>query len=183
MRQPLSILLPLHWMLVFGLFAALCTEQGFATLVTFLTGITANFGGISFEMTALFGVVFALNATLFLWLLLTMAFARRDAHSGGDIDDVAGMAFGLSILSMSSLLLVGFWLPGQMLVVGAVLTAALAASSASLAGERRAIAAVEAENRSDDLMQIAIRTRALGAAHSSLLPRVAGRFPKDGGAA
>lgn len=179
MPLSLSILLPFHWMVAFCLFAAICSSDsdGFGALVGFVDASSAGLFAGNAGLSMFFGVGFALVAALFLWCLVTAFTAGKDFP--GDYESVAGKAFGIAIAAVTALLVISFSRNAHMMVATAALTASLAASYAAVINERRAMA-LGAAAAVDDI-QAVVKRVALGAAHASLLSKLAGRAPhRDG---
>ena len=179
MPLSLSILLPFHWMVAFCLFAAVCSggADGFSTFIGFVDASSSGHFAGNASLSLFFGVIFTLVAALFLWCFVTAFTAGGDFP--GDYENVAAKAFGIAVAAITALLLTSFSRNAHMVVATAALTAALAASYAAVINERRAMALGAAA--AVDEIQAVVKRVALGAAHASLLSKLAGRGPhRDG---
>ena len=179
MRLFLTYVLPVHWMVVFALLATRAASGGMQSALGML-GVTLPVDAQSFGMaaSAVCATGFGFVAALFLWHLV-VAFVG-DSDFPGPADDVSSLAFGCAIALMTALLLFGAATPLQGLLPAVMFQiAALSASYAAVHAERRKLSLAPGE--ADDVRATA-RFMAAGAAHSSMLPRLAGRSSDRDGA-
>ena len=171
MRFLLSPLLSFHWMVVFALLAVLASGPRGLDRIVSMIGFS-EFAEPAFgrSLSAVFAVIFALVAVLFLWSLLTTG--QGDGFTR-PADDVAMLAFAAAIAATTALLMTVAVLPAGGLFAAVTLQiCGLGASYAAINAERRSLSLVAddgAENRS------AARLMAVGAAHASMLTRLSGR--------
>lgn len=117
-------------------------------------------------------ICFALSSLLFAWGVV-LAFLRNSIEEGEQAD-VLGMAHSVAVVAITSVLIATIFLPGQPAFGPLVLQiGALAASFLACQAERM-LAARTSEVEVDDLRGTA-RMMAAGAAHNTMLARIAGR--------
>ena len=171
MRFLLSPLLSFHWMVVFALLAVLASgPHGLDRIVSMIGFSELAEPAFGRSLSAVFAVIFALVAVLFLWSLLT---TDQDDRFTRPADDVAMLAFAAAIAATTALLVAVAVLPAGGLFEAVTLQiGGLGASYAAIHAERRSLSLVVddgGENRS------AARLMAVGAAHASMLTRLSGR--------
>ena len=180
MRYLITQIFALHWLLLFGLLAA-ASAGGLLDLAA-LTGLSVSYTAAhSTHGMAIAGaltVSFGLTSAMFLWVLLTN-WVGVETEQGGEGRLVATLAHGVALATVSAMLLLVV-ATGQMQVLApAFLMVALV--GVSFAAMRIEYGDAWEDASSQDLAQAATRVMALGAAHSSLLSKLAGRGPhRDG---
>jgi hypothetical protein len=183
MRPLLTYLVPVYWMAAFALLASHAASQPH-DLDLFMVGgpgsIVVDVGvDLSRGASTAFSIGFGLVATLFLWTFLTAILGAGD-YPGG-YEEVASIAFGGAIVVVTVALVVSAARSGASVQgASAFQLAALAASYAAVIAERRVFARARPSEAED--LRAAARRMALGAAHSSLLNRLARRAGTQGGA-
>ena len=109
MRFLLSPLLSFHWMVVFALLAVLASgPHGLDRIVSMIGFSELAEPAFGRSLSAVFAVIFALVAVLFLWSLLTTG--QGDGFTR-PADDVAMLAFAAAIAATTALLMTVAVLP------------------------------------------------------------------------
>ncbi len=168
MRPFLSYLVPVYWMAAFAIMAS--------QAVSHPAGLGEAGASGALALGTALSILLGLVATLFLWSFLT---GVLDAEEGpGGYEEVASLAFGAAVAVLIADLVVS-WLGGTAsgLHDNAFELTAVVASYAAVIFERRVFAGLKAPE--EDEVRAAARRMALGAAHSSMLVRLAG--PGRGG--
>jgi hypothetical protein len=153
MHRYLTLFVSLHWSVVFALFAAMATFDPVSD------GPTA----------ALIATGFAMAAVLFLWTLL--AGLAGGAGGWGDMEELTRKAFLVSLVLLAVIVAIGAALPG------AGLFRAVAPQFFALIGSWLALNTIRppAPVLQASEAASALRLRAIGAVHATLLGQVAGR--------
>ena len=175
MRPFLTFLVPVYWMAAFAIMAARTAAQPSGLELIVPGAGNAWHGGVAaagLGVSAGLSIVLGLVATLFLWAFLTAVLDGKERPGG--YEEVASVAVGAAVLVLIADLLLSALAGGQAILGdGPYQLGALLASYAAVIFERRFVA-VSRSSEGDDV-RAAARHMALGAAHSSMLGRLAGQ--------
>lgn len=182
MQRIITLFVSAYWTAYFGLlaFVAFARVTGASAVPE---GIQATFGlGVNTESAPALAVALAfgcaLSAALFAWTLLDAV--ARPGTRRTDVDDVARLALGVSMGLTTLILILGAARPeGGPVDSTFIQFIALLASYVAIHLEQSALGR-RRTTPADEPASMA-RMMALGAAHTSLLPRLPGRAEGDAG--
>lgn len=169
MRNLLSVLLCLHWAVVFAVMAAVCLPgENAMSAAIFGVALPMPVGASGMAVSTILALAFSLAGALQLSAMLAAGIG-----DGEGADDVLRLAYTVGCLVLTLLLLAGLADPASGLMPAvAAHQAALLASWLAVRTERQAATAAD-----PDLGRAAARTIAASAACGSVLARIAGRAP------
>lgn len=169
MRNLLSIVLCLHWAVVFAVMAAVCLPgEHVMSAAVFGVALPVPVGASGIAVSTILALAFSLASALQLWAMLAVGIG-----DGEGADDVLRLAYTVGCVVLALLLVAGLADPANGLMPAvAAHQAALLASWLAVRAERQAATAAD-----PDLGRGAARTIAASAAHGSALARISGRAP------
>lgn len=176
MRRFLTLMLAIHWTMVFAILAIVCAVEPQAGFAAPLRLLGADASGIEqdggTQAATFFAIGFSTVAVLFLWAFAEMLFGLGKRGRGRQPD--FHQAFAAAAIALTLLLLAGALhpVPGLFATIESLLAAGLASYVAMHAEwQARRDEPLGATGRRRD----AARLMALGAAHDSLRPGMPGR--------
>jgi hypothetical protein len=171
MHRLLGLFVSGYWTAIFGLFAFAAAGGApaaipTATLARSVGTVTMFAGG---TMTVAVVLVFALTASLFLWMFVSIL---METEVDGQADEVGRIAFSVAVAVMMAISLASAALPasGAFASSSTLLLTLLVSYLATQADRPQPLAEAD-----EDESGAAARLMAVGAAHNSLLGRISGR--------